>query len=1257
MKLKNTLRCISTLSISSLLILSSAHAQSTLYWDGGTVDIPTDGNGASGGTAGTWDTTLLNWDAGVSPHVAWDNSNTLENPADFAVFAGTAGTVTLGTNITAGGLTFNTNSYSISGSTLTLAGATTPIVNVSTGTSTISSDIAGTAGLEKTGGSTLVLSGTNNTISGTATISAGTLQGNKSSTSGPSPFGTSTIQLNAGTLASFTVSANDTTETFTFGNDVIVGGNATINFTRVGGVGSGKTHAYGNLSIGNNTLSLTANAINHTLSFTGANLTGNATINTGNNATTNISAISETGGSRNLTKQGGATLRLTGTNTYTGTTTISSGSLQLGFGGTTGSLTRTSGITNNGNLTINRTNTFAQATDLNGQVITGSGSFNQAGTGITVLTGDNTYTGQTTITTGTLVVSKMANYSADSSIGWGTSGTSIAMGSNSSLVYTGTAISNTDRQIDFTPSGTSAAQSPSILNNGTGALNFTASTFNTGTVTNNNRGLILGGTNGGTISGAMVFTGANTSQGFWSLAKNGSGTWTLAGANTNSGETALNAGTLRLDYNASNTSKLSNVATVGFLRLNGGTLELYGGSHDETVLGTTLNNGTTFIKRTNAPSPAPASSSTLQMGVITYSGGALDFSVAGIANVSTSAVTNGILSSATGTARVTVGGADWAAKDGSNNVIAYAGYADFDGTASAANINYRTIGNATLTANRGATSNTFKITTSGAGQSMKLNNDFNLTLGSLLFAGADNYTIAAESGAGRINSSFLLHNHGAGTLTLGATNGVITQFGTGTTILSGNNAANVGINIFGGTVEFSNNLQIGTNASAQVISLNNGTLRANTSGTIALNSSGNFSRTVTLGAGGGTLDIIGGGTMTVSGVISSATASQLPTLTIGSESSNGTIELTGTNTYNGRTFISGGTLKLGANDVLPNGSAVSIGTATLDADTRTDTVGTLDVTGSAVINLGTGAALVFANSSAVGAGTWAGTLNLVGFVSGSSLNFGSSAGLTAAQLAKISATGFSNFSLDAEGDLIADFGGGGGPGPLDNFVISTISTPQTVGTAITGITITAKDASNQTVTSFTGNVTFGGTGGFSGTSANFTAGELTGVSVTPTVAGSNLTFTVTDGVSGKTGSTTIATIQTPYQAWANGGAFEADANKDGVANGMAFLLGASSPNVSALDKLPKSTESSGDLVLEFQMLADSADGAASLAIEHSTSLVDGSWTTVPVPYTSSTVGDIVFTITGTNPLNVTATIPVSKASNGKLFGRVKGMNP
>ncbi len=92
-------------------------------------------------------------------------------------------------------------------------------------------------------------------------------------------------------------------------------------------------------------------------------------------------------------------------------------------------------------------------------------------------------------------------------------------------------------------------------------------------------------------------------------------------------------------------------------------------------------------------------------------------------------------------------------------------------------------------------------------------------------------------------------------------------------------------------------------------------------------------------------------------------------------------------------------------------------------------------------------------------------------------------------------------------------------GALDHFAISPISSPQNAGTPITGITLTAQDAHNNTVTNFSSTVTYGGTAGITGTSAAFTLGQLTGVSVTPMVAGSGMTFTVS--ASGKTGTSTF----------------------------------------------------------------------------------------------------------------------------------------
>jgi len=239
-----------------------------------------------------------------------------------------------------------------------------------------------------------------------------------------------------------------------------------------------------------------------------------------------------------------------------------------------------------------------------------------------------------------------------------------------------------------------------------------------------------------------------------------------------------------------------------------------------------------------------------------------------------------------------------------------------------------------------------------------------------------------------------------------------------------------------------------------------------------------------------------------------------------------------------------------------------------------------------------------------------------------------------------------------------------GPGPVDHFAISSITSPQTVGTAIPGITITAQDSANATATSFTGTVTFGGTGGFSGTSGTFTAGVLNGVSVTPTIAGSNLTFTVDDGAS-HTGSTTITTIQTQYQAWAGGAAFDGDANGEGVDNGLAFLLGASGPTSAVT--LPTVTENGGDLVLNFNCLPDAARGNATLRVEHSRDLgVLELWTatTNEVPDVTNAVPDnnVTFEV-GAGPVgppalnSVEATIDSAAAAGNKLFGRLKAEQP
>ena len=106
---------------------------------------------------------------------------------------------------------------------------------------------------------------------------------------------------------------------------------------------------------------------------------------------------------------------------------------------------------------------------------------------------------------------------------------------------------------------------------------------------------------------------------------------------------------------------------------------------------------------------------------------------------------------------------------------------------------------------------------------------------------------------------------------------------------------------------------------------------------------------------------------------------------------------------------------------------------------------------------------------------------------------------------------------------VSETSAGSPSGPLDHFAISAIASPQTAGASFIITTITAQDVNNNTVTSFTGPVTFSGTAGVTGTSGPFTSGVLNSASVVATVAGSSQTVIVTDGT-GHTGMATIVVI-------------------------------------------------------------------------------------------------------------------------------------
>ena len=124
----------------------------------------------------------------------------------------------------------------------------------------------------------------------------------------------------------------------------------------------------------------------------------------GNRATFSGVFSNATASAGRINFSGGGTATLTGNNSYSGGTDIdNTTTLQIGNGGTTGTI-GSGAINNSGTLTINRSDAYTLAND-----ISGTGSLRQIGAGTTTLTGNNTYSGPTVISAGTLQIGNGGN--------------------------------------------------------------------------------------------------------------------------------------------------------------------------------------------------------------------------------------------------------------------------------------------------------------------------------------------------------------------------------------------------------------------------------------------------------------------------------------------------------------------------------------------------------------------------------------------------------------------------------------------------------------------------------------------------------------------------------------------------------------------------------------------------------------------------------------------------------------------------------
>jgi fibronectin-binding autotransporter adhesin len=253
-----------------------------------------------------------------------------------------------------------------------------------------------------------------------------------------------------------------------------------------------------------------------------------------------------------LTKEGTGVLTLTGTNAYSGGTTIAAGTLRLGNGGTTGSLL--GNVANEGTLAFNRSDSVTFAA-----VISGNGQVTQQGSGTTILTGTNTYLGGTTIANGTLQL--------------GAGGTS------------GTLLGNVTNNGRF-----AFNHSDSLLFGGVISGSGAVRQLGTGTVVLTGENVYVGGTlidagtlqigNGGTIGsvvGDIVNNGVlalnrsdllaidGTISGSGSLGQIGSSTTVLTANNSYTGATTISGGTLRINGDQSAAIGLTSVLLGGTL--------------------------------------------------------------------------------------------------------------------------------------------------------------------------------------------------------------------------------------------------------------------------------------------------------------------------------------------------------------------------------------------------------------------------------------------------------------------------------------------------------------------------------------------------------------------------------------------------------------------------------------------------------------------------------------------------------------------
>ena len=731
--------------------------------------------------------------------------------------------------------------------------------------------------------------------------------------------------------------ANGTSGTLTIGgpfpNDAATGVlNVTNQFLLINRTFATGTVANGTFTINGGTANInadilvvdnsTSGARNATLNLAGGtlNMTGHAIgsaafpINNVNYPTFGqIATLANLGGAgingAGLTMNGDGLLILEGANTYTGSTAILAGALQVGTGGVTGTLPA-GGVINNGVLVLNRAGAIALSNP-----ISGTGTLQKFGTGTVTLSSASTYAGPTDINAGALVIT--GSLTSDVNLNAGT--------------LAGAGNGTTTGKV-----GNVAMEAGSILNPGTTGLFGDAGTLAMASLTVNGGDLQfdLGATSDlVSVAGTANFTAASTISPS-PAAPAGTYTVLTAGTLTLGVTPAINApvGTRKAftpDYSTANTIKLVvtgaskaiawtgatdsawSIGAAGPLNWNDGAIDERFFNADAVTFGDGPTNRTVTI---NGITVVPAS-------VTVNNSAGNDYAIGG-----------------TGA----IGGAAALTKSGSGALTLASANTYNGGTtlnAGTLNINHASaLGAGPLSINGGSVGNT-----SGIPVTLATNNAQNWN-GNFAFAGPSNLdlgvgavtltttpTIAANAGTlvvgGVISGNFGLAKSGAGTLVLAGAN---TYVG-GTVLSAGTLAINHATALGSGTLTINGGGL--DNTSGAAVSVTPG---------IPQNWNADFSFTGSNPLNLGTGFVVLGASPNVTVVASTLTVGGVIGGSFGlTKSGAGTLALNGANTYSGVTNISAGTVRIN-NAAAGNSSLGSLA----GGEVNIAAGGTLDLSGN-----------------------------------------------------------------------------------------------------------------------------------------------------------------------------------------------------------------------------------------------------------------------------------------------------------------------